>query len=160
QERAVDIKDIGQRLIRILLGIEGGEKPAPDAGSVLVARELTLTDLSEIDPQNLRGIALATGAVTSHATILAKSFEIPTVVGIDHLMEHVQENDELVVDGNAGVVYREPSQDVVGEYERMERDYRAFNLQLESVRDLPATTTDGHQVTLCANVGLVGDIAL
>jgi len=160
QERAVDIKDIGQRLVRVLLGIEGGDKPLPEVDTVLIARELTLTDLSEIEPQMLRGIALATGAVTSHATILAKSFEIPTVVGIDRLMEHVQEGDELVVDGNAGVVYREPSPDVIREYERMERDYRAFNLQLESIRDLPAATTDGHPVKLCANVGLVGDLVL
>lgn len=159
QERALDIKDIGQRLLRILLGLSE-EAPSPEDGSVLVAQELTLTDLSEIDPAHLRGIALETGGATSHATILAKSFEIPTVVGIEHLLEQVAERDEMIVDGNAGVVYRRPGPEVVREYRRMERDYRAFNERLESLHDLPAETTDGRRVLLYANVGLVGDVIL
>lgn len=159
QERALDIKDIGQRLFRILLGIDGSSE-GPDDGSVLIARELTLTDLSEIDPKMLRGIALATGGVTSHATILAKSFEIPTVVGIEHLLEVAHQGDEIIVDGNAGVVYRSPGPEVVREYERMERDYRDFNEKLESLHDLPAVTTDGRRVALNANVGLLGDVVL
>jgi phosphotransferase system enzyme I (PtsP) len=160
QERALDVKDIGQRLLRILLGIDGSNERSPDDGSVLVAHELTLTDLSEIDPKMLRGIALATGGVTSHATILAKSFEIPTVVGIEHLLDVTHEGDEVIVDGNAGVVYRSPGPEVIREYERMERDYRAFNEKLESLHDLPAVTTDGRRVALHANVGLLGDVML
>lgn len=160
QERALDVKDIGQRLLRILLGIGEASERAPDNGSVLIARELTLTDLSEIDPKLLRGIALATGGVTSHATILAKSFEIPTVVGVEHLLENVREGETIIVDGNAGVVYRDPGPEVVREYERMERDYRAFNERLESLHDLPAVTTDGRRVALYANVGLLGDVML
>jgi len=160
QERALDVKDIGQRLLRILLGIDGTQEHSPDDGSVLIARELTLTDLSEIDPKLLRGIALATGGVTSHATILAKSFEIPTVVGIEHLLEITREGDEIIVDGNAGVVYRSPGPEVIREYERMERDYRDFNERLESLHDLPAVTTDGRRVALSANVGLLGDVVL
>jgi phosphotransferase system enzyme I (PtsP) len=160
QERALDVKDIGQRLLRILLGIDDGPDRFPDDGSVLIARELTLTDLSEIDPSLLRGIALATGGVTSHATILAKSFEIPTVVGVEHLLESTREGDEVIVDGNAGVVYRDPGPEVIREYQRMERDYRAFNEKLESLHDLPAVTTDGRRVALHANVGLLGDVML
>ncbi|HZR82524.1 MAG TPA: phosphoenolpyruvate--protein phosphotransferase [Candidatus Binatia bacterium] len=160
QERAVDIKDIGQRLVRILLGIDAGGERSPEDGSVLVGREIMLTDFAEIDPKNLRGIALATGGVTSHATILAKSFEIPTVVGVDALLSHVVEGDEVIVDGNAGVVYRRPGPEVVREYERMVGDYRAFNEKLESLHDLPAVTTDGRRVALYANVGLLGDVVL
>lgn len=160
KERALDVKDIGQRLLRILLGIDDSPMRFPDDGSVLIARELTLTDLSEIDPKLLRGIALATGGVTSHATILAKSFEIPTVVGVEHLLENTHEGDEMIVDGNAGVVYRDPGPEVIREYERMERDYRAFNEKLESLHDLPAVTTDGRRVALFANVGLLGDVVL
>ncbi|MBM4268236.1 MAG: phosphoenolpyruvate--protein phosphotransferase [Deltaproteobacteria bacterium] len=160
QERALDIKDIGQRLLRFLLGIDAGATPSPGDGSVLVARELTLIDLAEIDPMRLRGIALATGGATSHTTILAKSLEIPTVVGIEHLLDHVDEGDEVIVDGNAGVVYRRPGPEVVREYQRMEGDYRAFNEKLASLHDEPAETTDGRRVVLLANVGLVGDVEL
>ncbi|MFP6664956.1 MAG: phosphoenolpyruvate--protein phosphotransferase [Deltaproteobacteria bacterium] len=160
RDRAIDIRDIGQRLLRILLGIESASEEKPEKGSVLIASELTLTDLSEIDLLELRGIALATGGETSHATILAKSFEIPTVVGIEGLLGHVAEGDNMIVDGNAGVVYREPGPEVVREYERMEGDYRAFNENLASLHDLPAETTDGRIVKLSANVGLVGDVVL
>ena len=160
RERALDIRDIGQRLLRILLGIEGREADQPEGGSVLIATEVTMTDLSEIDLTAVRGIALATGSETSHATILAKSFEIPTVVGIEHILQDVSEGDEMIVDGNAGVVYRDPGPDVVREYERMEGDYRAFNEQLATLHDMPAETTDGRRVVLSANVGLVGDVVL
>ena len=160
RERALDIKDIGQRILRLLLGIEGPGVISPEDGSVLIAREMLLTDLSEFDPNRLRGIALATGGATSHATILAKSFEIPLVVGVEHLLDHVVEGDEVIVDGNGGVVYRRPGPEVVREYERMERDYLAFNEKLGSLHDLPAVTTDGRRVSLYANVGLVGDVVL
>jgi len=159
RERALDIRDVGQRLLRILLGIDVSLR-VPGKGSVLVARELTLTDLSEIDLLEVRGIALATGGETSHATILAKSLEIPTVVGMDQVLDGVSEGDHVIVDGNAGVVYRLPGPDVVREYERMDRDYKAFNENLGALHDLPATTTDGRTVTLNANVGLVGDVVL
>ena len=160
RERAVDVRDIGQRLLRILLAIESDGAGGPPEDSVLVAREVTLTDLAEIDPTRLTGIALATGAATSHATILAKSLEIPTVVGVERLLDAVAEGDIVIVDGNAGVVYRDPGPEVVREYERLEGDYRAFNEGLGELHDLPAITTDGHRVVLQANVGLVSDVVL
>ncbi len=156
--RATDGRDIGHRLLRNLLGVEEHARELPDEG-ILVAEELTLSDLASIEPQRLRGIALATGGATSHATILAKSFEIPTVVGVDSLLESVQESDFLIVDGNSGAAYVRPSKDVLAEYERLDREYRAFNRELESLHDLPAETLDGHRVTLEANIGLMGDLA-
>jgi phosphoenolpyruvate-protein phosphotransferase len=158
RDRATDIRDIGHRLLRNLLGLEESSRTIhPD--SVLVAEELTLSDLAVIDHEHLRGIALATGGVTSHASILAKSFEIPTVVGVEHLLESVHEGDSVIVDGNSGIVYVSPSKDVLREYERLDREYRAFNLELESLRDVPAETRDGHRVRLFANIGLFGDLA-
>jgi phosphotransferase system enzyme I (PtsP) len=159
RDRGVEIKDIGQRLLRNLLGLEESEKPLA-GNAVLMAEELTLSDLSELEHGSLKGIVLATGGVTSHASILAKSFEIPTVVGVDHLLESVREGDEVVVDGNAGVVYVNPTAEVVREYERIDREYRAFNRELESLRNLPAETRDGRRIALYANVGLVGDLEL
>lgn len=159
RDRTVDIKDIGQRLLRNLLGLDGAEQSLA-RNSVLMAEELTLSDLSVMEHGRLKGIVLATGGVTSHASILAKSFEIPTVVGVDHLLESAQEGDEVVVDGNAGVVYVNPSVEVVREYERLDREYRAFNRELESLKNLPAETRDGRRLALYANVGLVGDLAL
>jgi phosphotransferase system enzyme I (PtsP) len=159
RDRAIDVKDIGQRVLRNLLGLE--EPGSTFTGDViLVAEELTLSDLAVIEQDHVKGIVLATGGVTSHASILAKSFEITTVVGVEHLGDSVHEGDEIVVDGNAGVVYVNPSVDVVREYERLDREYRAFNRELEGLRHLPAETSDGRRVALYANIGLLGDLSL
>jgi phosphotransferase system enzyme I (PtsP) len=157
RERAADVRDIGQHLLRNLLGYE--ERDAGfERDVVLVAHELTLADLSLMEHDRLKGIVLATGGVTSHASILAKSFEIPTVVGVGHVAEVLHEGDNVVVDGNSGVVYVNPSVDVMREYHRLAKEYRASNLELESIRETPAVTTDGHRVNLYANVGLFGDL--
>lgn len=158
RQRTSDIHDIVQRLLRHLLGIE--ERVGPHAGSViLVAKEVTLSDLCMVDPERLKGVVLGSGGATSHASILAKSFEIPTVVGVDHF-ELVREGDELIVDGNSGVVYLNPGTEVIQEYEQLDREYRAFNRDLEEIHDLPAETKDGVRVTLGANVGLLIDVTL
>ncbi len=70
----------------------------------------------------------------------------------------MHEGDDLIVDGNSGVVYVNPRATCAREYERLDREYRAFNRELEALRDLPAETTDGHRVTLYANIGLIGDL--
>jgi len=124
---------------------------------VLVAEELTLSDLCRVDHTELKGIVLASGGATSHASILAKSFEIPTVVGVEHA-ELVRQGDEVTVDGNSGVVYVNPGMEVVREYNRLDREYRTFHRNLEGIHDLLAETSDGVRVSLCANVGLLGDL--
>lgn len=158
RERTADIRDVSQRLLRHLLGIEEKERPNNDS-VILVADEISLSDLCMVDSQRLKGIVLANGGATSHASILAKSFEIPTVVGVDHA-ERIQEDDILIVDGNSGVIYVNPGAEVLREYQQLDREYRAFNRDLEGIHDLPAETRDGVQITLGANVGLLIDATL
>jgi phosphotransferase system enzyme I (PtsP) len=157
RERTADIRDIGQRLLRHLLGLEEKEGPRGES-LILVADELTLSDLCLVDHTQLKGVVLATGGATSHASILAKSFEIPTVVGVEHA-ELVQQGDVLIVDGNSGVVCVNPGVEVLREYQRLDREYRAFNRDLEAIHDLPAETQDGVRVALYANVGLLVDLS-
>jgi phosphotransferase system enzyme I (PtsP) len=157
--RAADVRDVGLRLLRNLLGIEEPERVL-DKATVLIADELTLSDLSLLDHEHLRGIVMATGGVTSHVTILAKSFEIPTVVGAENAREMVREGEAVIVDGNSGVVFVNPPMEVVREYDRLDRDYQAFNRELDGLRALPAETTDGRRVNLYANVGLIADLPL
>jgi len=159
KDRASDIKDIGQRLLRHLLGV-GEAQRRIDKGVVLVASDIVLSDLAIVEQEDLRGIVLASGGVTSHASILAKSLEIPTVVGAEQAEEVIREGDHLIVDGNAGVVFVNPPAEVVREYDRLKREYAAFNRDLETLRDLPAETTDGKLVTLSANIGLLTDLTL
>jgi len=158
RERTADVKDAAQRLLENLSGASAQHIEIP-TDAVLVAEDLSPADLSMLEGDRFRGIVLATGGVTTHASILAKSFEIPTVVAVENLLESVHQGDSLVVDGNAGVVYVNPSQEITREYDRLVRDYAALNRELEELKDEPAETIDGHRVSLYANIGLLSDIA-
>jgi phosphotransferase system enzyme I (PtsP) len=158
RERTTDVKDAAQRLLENLSGTSGQPYDIPD-DAVLVAHDLSPADLSMLEGDKFKGIALATGGVTSHASILAKSFEIPSVVAIGDLMESVHQGDMLIVDGNAGNVHVNPNSEVIREYNRLERDYAELNRELGELKSLPPETLDGHRVSLYANIGLLSDVA-
>ena len=158
RERTTDVKDAAQRLLENLSGVSGQRLDIPE-DAVLVAGDLSPADLSVLEGDRFKGIVLSTGGVTSHASILAKSFEIPSVVAVEDLMESVHQNDLLIVDGNSGVIYVNPKQEVVREYDRLEKDYLDLNRELEELKELPAETLDGHRVSLYANIGLLSDVA-
>ena len=124
RERVNDFRDVGHRVLRHLKQ-EGGKAPF-SRRTVLVADELTLSQLTLVSHEHLVGIALQSGGVTSHAAILARAFEIPTVVGIEHLMEGVSEGDDLVLDGNSGVLFINPTVEIEREYEGLHKRYDAF----------------------------------
>ncbi len=158
RERATDFRDVGHRVLRHL---RQEDRHGPFAKpTILVAEELTLSQLTLVSHENLVGIALQSGGVTSHAAILARSFEIPTVVGIEHLMESVVEGDHLVLDGNSGVVYVNPPADVEKDYQGMTRRYEAFKRELMEDGNAPAATRDGHRVMMLANIALLPDVHL
>ncbi len=159
RERAADVREAGQKILGHLLGV-GGRSEEVHENTVLIAQEMSVTDLATVDHDKLCGIVAATGGPTSHAAILAKSLGIPTVVGADGIYEAVREADSLVVDGNSGTVYVRPGPDVVTEYRRVDSEYRAFQKGLEHLRELPAETLDGHRISLLANVGLLGELDL
>jgi phosphotransferase system, enzyme I, PtsP len=158
RERAADVKDVAQRLLENLSGLNETKLELPP-NSILVAEDLLPADLTLIEGDHFKGIVLATGGVTSHASILAKSFEIPSVVAVEGVLENVRAGDSLIVDGNSGVVYINPSQEVVREYDRLDREYLALNKELGELRDLAAETRDGHRVLIYANIGMLSDIA-
>lgn len=159
RERAADVREAGQRILGHLLGVDTGV-PEVRENAILIAVEISVTDLASVDHNKLCGIVASTGGVTSHAAILAKSLGIPTVVGADGVFEAVREGADVVVDGNSGTVYLRPGPDVLAEYRRLDSEYRAFQRGLEDIRDLPAETIDGHRVSLLANVGLLGELDL
>ena len=159
RDRASDVRDIGQRVLHHLLGV-GNEPLSILNDVVLVADEVSLSDLATVEHHHLNGLVLASGGVTSHASILSKTLEIPSVVGVEKAVDSIREGDFLIVDGNAGVVYVNPTAEVQREYQRLGREYRAFNRDLKALLELPAETADGHRVQLSANVGLLGDVRL
>jgi phosphotransferase system enzyme I (PtsP) len=158
RDRANDFRDVGHRVLRHLH--QEGDKSIFDRPTVLVADELTLSQLTLVSHENLVGIALQSGGATSHAAILARAFEIPTVVGIEGLMESVSEGDDMVVDGHSGVVYINPSVEVEREYEQQGKRYEAFRRELMTDHNEPTTSQDGYRVQVLANVALLPDLHL
>jgi len=158
RERATDFRDVGHRVLRHLR--QEDKKSAFAKATILVAEELTLSQMTLVSHENLAGIALQSGGVTSHAAILARAFEIPTVVGVEHLMEAVIEGDALVLDGNSGIVYINPSTEVEREYQILIKRYDAFRKELLVRLDEPTVTHDGHRVQMLANIALPADIDL
>lgn len=158
RERATDFRDVGHRLLRHLHQDQGG--PHFTRSTILAAEELTLSQLTLVSHDNLAGIALESGGVTSHAAILARAFEIPTVVGVEHLMESVAEGDNLVLDGNSGIVYVNPAPEVEREYQVLLRRYDTFRRELLASDGEPTATHDGNRVEVLANIALYHDIPL
>ena len=158
RERATDFRDIGHRVLRHLRQENG--KGAFSKATILVAEELTLSQMTLVSHENLVGIALQSGGVTSHAALLARAFELPTVVGVEHLMEAVGEGDTLVIDGNSGILYINPSAEVEREYQLLHKRYDAFRRDLLVGQDEPCATHDGHRVQMLANIALLPDIRL
>ncbi|HTR62364.1 MAG TPA: phosphoenolpyruvate--protein phosphotransferase [Candidatus Binataceae bacterium] len=158
RERATDFRDVGHRVLRHLR--QEDRKGAFTKPTIIVAEELTLSQLTLVSHDNLAGIALQSGGVTSHAAILARSFEIPTVVGVEHLMESVVEGDHLVLDGNSGLVYVNPGSDVEKDYVSLTKRYEAFKRELVEADHEPGGTRDGHRVMMLANIALLADVHL
>jgi phosphotransferase system enzyme I (PtsP) len=159
RERATDFRDVGHRVLRHLRQ-DDHKSAAFSKATILVAEELTLSQMTLVSHENLAGIALQSGGVTSHAAILARAFEIPTVVGVEHLMEAITEGDSLVLDGNSGIVYVSPSGEVEREYQVLIKRYDAFKRELMVGQNEPTTTRDGHRVHMLANIALLADVQL
>ena len=160
RERGSDIEDIGKRVLRKLLGYEGQETRQFERETVVIASDISPIDLIGLRQDNLKGIVLSRGGKTSHAVILAKSFEIPMVIGVRDMLDTVKENDFLIVDGTSGLVFSKPPQVIIDEYARLKAE-KANNFQrLDVLRDLEAKTKDGYEIKLGANIGLLSDLEL
>jgi len=157
RERVAEVRDVGQRVLRNLMGVRSVLDAVSD-DAILVAHELSLSDLAMVDHTRLRGIVTASGGTTSHAAILAKSLEIPTVVGVEGVLAACGDGDPIIVDGNSGAIYIRPTDEVDSEYQRLDSNYRAFQEELSDLRDEPAETLDGYRISLMANVGLQADL--
>ena len=159
-DRSGDILDIGQRVLENLIGGANGEHPAFSRETIVIASDLSPVDLLAIRQPNLKGIILVNGGRTSHTVILAKSFEIPIVIGVEGVLEAVRENDYVILDGTSGFVFANPPDEILTEYERR-RKARALAIEeMAASLEAQATTKDGFTVTVGANIGLLSDTDL
>ncbi len=152
--RAADVRDAGERVLRILLDV-ADEPPLsalPDP-VIIVAEDLTPSDTARLDREKVRGLCTAAGGATSHVAILARMWNLPAVVGLGSAALQIADGVTLAVDGEAGLVKVDPSPEIVEEYEKR-RDQRTARLSAAlSQSEDPAVTKDGHRVEVVANIG-------
>ncbi|TQQ80700.1 phosphoenolpyruvate--protein phosphotransferase [Halonotius roseus] len=142
-ERADDLRDIRDRLLRVLLDVETVDLSALPADTILLAERLTPSDTAALDPDAVAGIATITGGRTSHAAIIARSLAIPAVVGVGEELTEIEEGDEVLVDGEAGTVVVDPDE-----------DERAAAGGVDApVVDEAVSTADGKRIEVAANIG-------
>jgi len=158
QERGSDIENVGKRLLRTLLGLDDEEPRNFPKKTIIIASGLSPADLFSLRQENLKGIILSKGGEASHVAIIARSFGIPMVIIARNMLQDVQEDDYLIIDGTSGIIFHNPSEVIVGEYKRLEYEKARKDEHLETLKDLKAKTLDGFEVRLGANIGLLSDL--
>ncbi|MGB9802254.1 phosphoenolpyruvate--protein phosphotransferase [Desulfofundulus sp.] len=158
RERAADYRDVGCRLLRILLGQSWTPVPRLKEDSIVVARDLTAPDSMQLDRSRILGLAIERGGRTCTACILARSLEIPAVVGLGRFVHRVQNGDLIIVDGSKGMVILNPDPATVAEYQHRRETYLACKKEMQMLSDLPAETRDGYRVQLFANLDHPGEV--
>jgi len=156
RERASDIRDLGRRILMHLQSDSPSHIDYP-LDTILVGEEVSAVQLAEVPPARLVGVVSATGSSSSHVAILARAMGIPAVMGVTDLPVGRMENRELIIDGYRGRVYIAPSPSVRSEYERLAEEERELTAEAESLRGLPAESTDGVAFPLYLNTGLIND---
>ncbi|MDD7804116.1 MAG: phosphoenolpyruvate--protein phosphotransferase [Endozoicomonas sp. (ex Botrylloides leachii)] len=156
RERAVDVKDLGRRVLSYLQESKQADIYYPEA-TILISEELAPAMLGEVPHDRLAGLISLRGSGNSHVAILAKTLGIPTVMGAVDLPFRQLSGKQLIVDGNLGLVYSSPSKELINYYQEAIEEEREFAEGLETVCDLSCTTLDGHAVKLWVNTGLMAD---
>ena len=157
RQRATDVRDIRQRMLKILLGVTEVRPCELPEGSVLAAHDLTPSMTVGITRQRIAGILTETGGKTSHSAILARAMEIPAVLGISGLLEQLSDGDSVVLDGDEGLVILSPDERTTAEYRRRQEQWLEQRAQLSAYRDKPTLDADGNRYQLYANIGGVAD---
>ncbi|MDJ0877034.1 MAG: phosphoenolpyruvate--protein phosphotransferase [Halieaceae bacterium] len=158
RERAVDVKDLGTRVLAYLQAADKSVQSFPPA-TILVGEELTASVLGEIPRENLAGIISVRGSGNSHVAILARAMGVPTVMGAIDLPYTRLQDRELIIDGYNGEVHLNPSDEFRARFEDLVAEDQAMSRDLEALRDVPCETRDHKRLPLWVNTGLMADVA-
>jgi phosphoenolpyruvate-protein phosphotransferase len=155
--RGADVRDVGQRVLRLLLGVEESDLSSFREPAIVVATDLTPSDTVRLDKSLVLGFCTAQGGATSHTAILAKALGLPAVVGAGPEVETIRSGDPLLLDGEAGEVVVSPDEETTRHYaERRRTSLATASREREHARQ-PAITPDGKQVEVVANIGGVDE---
>ena len=158
RERAVDLRDIGRRMMRNLTGHSGRTLASLTEPSVLVARDLTPSETAGLNKNKVLAFVTDLGSPTSHTAIMARALGIPAIVGMHDVSVRLNAGDPVLVDGYQGLLYLRPTRPRRVRYERRTLARRTIQSRLAVLRDQPAMTQDGYSLILSGNIGLPGDV--
>lgn len=156
--RKSDIEQIGERILRNLVGKKHEGLSNIKEKVIIVAHDLTPSDTAQMKKDRILGFVTEIGGGTSHTSIVARSLEIPAVVGLDNITQQIAPGDVIVLDGMTGVVIINPSKAAFKAYLEKSQSYQYFEEELVRYKDLPAVTKDGHSVTVAGNIELPEEI--
>jgi len=157
KERAGDIRDIGNRLIKNILGMYIVDLGDITEESILVAYDLTPSETAQLNLEKVLGFITDIGGRTSHTSIMARSLELPAIVGTNDVTARVNTGDYLILDAVNNRVYVNPTQAEIDELKTLEVKLAEEKAELAKLKDLPAVTLDGHKVDVVANIGTIRD---
>ncbi|HDN9014329.1 phosphoenolpyruvate-protein phosphotransferase PtsI [Aeromonas salmonicida] len=157
RERATDFRDIGTRLVKNVLGIAVVNLSTIDEEVILVAKDLTPSETAQINLKYVLGFVTDIGGRTSHTSIMARSLELPAIVGTNDITERVNNGEMLILDAINNQIIINPTAEQLNEAKQFQAQFQAEKDELAKLKDLPAITLDGHQVEVCANIGTVKD---
>ena len=159
KERVSDINDVGKRIIKNLLGRERKILEDLKERVVVVAHDLSPSDTAAMHKKNVAGFITDIGGKTSHTAIMAKSLEIPAVVGAQEATLKIKSGDNLIVDGSMGLVIVNPSAKTLANYHKTEERLKEISKKFTSLKKLPAQTLDGKRIDIVANIELPAEIS-
>jgi phosphotransferase system enzyme I (PtsI) len=156
--RAADIRDVCFRLLCNLAGKEIPNLATLSEPVVIVAKDLTPSDTGSLNKKYAKGFATEVGGRTSHSAIMARSLEIPAIVGTTGILAAAKSGDEIILDAISGEVILDPTPEQIQEYTKKAEEYQKEKDALKAMKELPSVSTDGHKVLLVGNIGSVADV--
>lgn len=158
KERVSDINDVGRRILRNLLGKSAKRFEDLQEKVILVAHDLSPSDTAAMHKKNVLAFVTDVGGKTSHTAIMAKSMEIPAVVGLEKGILSIKTGDTLIVNGSTGLVLVNPDQEALDNYQKEETAFKDITRRFVLLKDEPAVTLDNRLVQVAANIELPDEI--
>ncbi|WP_025717963.1 phosphoenolpyruvate--protein phosphotransferase [Paenibacillus sp. 1-18] len=159
QERASDMRDVTKRVLNHLLGVHFVSPAEIAEETIVLAEDLTPSDTAQLNREFVKGFATNIGGRTSHSAIMARSLEIPAVVGTKNILSQAKSGDLIIVDGLDGHVFMNPSEEIVAEYRAKQVAYDKQREEWRKLRGEATVSVDGVHVELAANIGTPNDVA-
>ncbi|CAL4042160.1 phosphoenolpyruvate-protein phosphotransferase PtsI [Buchnera aphidicola] len=158
KNRAIDVKDIGKRLLKNILNLNIIDLNNIKNKVILVAKDLTPSEIAQINSEKILGFTTDLGSRISHTSIIARSLEIPAIVGTGNITKKIKNGDFLILDAVNNIIYINPNIAKINQIKILQHEYISKKKQLILLKKLPAVTTDGHQIEIGANIGSIKDI--